>query len=97
MTWITVAEPPFASMDQLDEVLTQLPTAPDGMQARYIGTAGDGSLRIVSFWESQAHADRFATEVLGPVLAKALAPEPAGTPSTTGVAVAREYVRQPVG
>ena len=69
---------------------------PDGLEARYVGTADDGTLRIVTLWESKAHAERFFTETLGPVLAKALGPEPVGAPEAVGIDVARSYVREPV-
>ena len=53
-------------------------------------------LRVVTLWESKAHADRFFAETLGPALAKALGPEPVGAPEIIGIDVARSYVRQPV-
>lgn len=96
MTWITVATPSFASLSQIDAVLTQLDGPPDGMEARYIGTADDGKLRVVSVWQSKAHADRFLSEKLGPAVAKALGPEPVGAADLTGIAVERTYVAQPV-
>lgn len=43
-------------------------------------------------WESKDHADRFFREVLGPVLARVLGPEPAGAPTTTGMEVLREFI-----
>ena len=61
------------------------------------GTADDGTLRVISLWESKAHADRFFTEKLGPALAKVLGPEPVGAPTAVGIDVARTYARQPVG
>ncbi|HEV2071408.1 MAG TPA: hypothetical protein VGR26_16590 [Acidimicrobiales bacterium] len=36
---------------ELDAALTQLDGAPDGMEERYIGTADDGKLRVVSLWQ----------------------------------------------
>ena len=95
MTWITVATPPFASIEQFDRIVEQFDGAPDGMEARYVGTTDDG-LRVITLWESKAHADRFFTETLGPLLAKALGPEPAGRPAMYGIDVARSYVHQPV-
>ena len=53
MAWITVATPPFASIEQVDAVLAHLDGAPDGMEERYIGTADDGELRGVSLWQSK--------------------------------------------
>ena len=96
MAWIAVATPSFASIEQVDAVLAQLDAAPDGMEERYIGTADDGKLRVVSLWRSKAHAERFFAEKLGPVLAKALGPEPTGAPEILGIDVQRSYVRQPV-
>ncbi|HEX2698773.1 MAG TPA: hypothetical protein VHM89_01035 [Acidimicrobiales bacterium] len=95
--WITVATPPFTSIDQVDAVLAQLPAAPEGMEARYVGTTADGELRIVSLWKSRDHADRFFVDTLGPVLAKVLAPEPVGISQALGIEVARRYESQPVG
>lgn len=94
MQWITVATPPFTSIEQFDEVLAQLGEAPDGLEARYAGTADDGKLRVITLWESKAHADRFFAERLGPALANALGPEPVGMPEAVGVDVARRYSRR---
>ena len=94
--WITVATPPFRSLEQFDQVMANLPGEPDGLQARYVGTTDDG-VRVVTLWESKAHADRFLAEVLGPTLARVLGPEPVGAPTFTGIDVARSYVRQRVG
>ncbi|MPZ97207.1 MAG: hypothetical protein GEU96_20405 [Propionibacteriales bacterium] len=96
MQWITVATPPFNSIEQFDAVLAQAGGEPDGLEARHVGTADDGKLRVVTQWESKAHADRFFAETLGPVLAKVLGPEPAGAPKVVGIDVARSYVREPV-
>jgi hypothetical protein len=96
MTWITVATPPFASIEQVDAALAQLDGAPDGLEARYIGAAGDGTLRVVSLWQSKAHADRFFAEQLGPVLAKVLGPEPLGASNVLGMDVQRSYVSESV-
>lgn len=95
MQWIAVSTPPFESLEQVGDVMSQMNGEPDGLEARYIGTA-DGSPRIVTVWESKAHADRFFAETLGPILAKALGPDPAGKPEIVGIDVARSYVRQPV-
>ena len=77
-------------------MLAQLDGAPDGMEERYIGTAEDGKLRVVSLWQSKAHAARFFAEKLGPALAKVLGPEPVGASGIVGIDVQRSYVRQPV-
>jgi hypothetical protein len=95
MKWITIGTPPFRSIEQLDSVFSRLGDVP-GLHARYAGTAQDGTLRVVVLWESKAHADRFFAETLGPALAKALGPEPVGTPEVIGIDVARRYVREPV-
>ncbi|MGH3996042.1 MAG: hypothetical protein ACRDTJ_01090 [Pseudonocardiaceae bacterium] len=95
MQWITVATPPFGSIEQFDAVLAHLGGEPDGLEARYVGTAG-GTLRVVTLWKSKAHADRFFAEKLGPALAKVLGPEPAGAPEVVGIDVVRSYVREPV-
>lgn len=95
MQWIAVATPPFGSIEQFDKVMAQVGGEPDGLEARYVGTVGDG-LRVVTLWESKAHADRFFAERLGPALARTLGPEPVGSPEVIGIDVARSYVRQPV-
>ena len=95
MQWIAVVTPPFGSIEQFDAVLAQLGEEPDGLEARYVGTAS-GTLRVVTLWESKAHADRFFAERLGPALAKVLGPEPAGAPEVIGIDVVRSYVREPV-
>jgi hypothetical protein len=97
MQWIAVSTPPFESLEQVSGVMAQMNGEPDGLEARYIGTADGGSPRIVTVWESKAHADRFFSETLGPILAKTLGPEPMGKAEIVGIDVARSYVRQPVG
>ena len=94
--WITVATPPFTSLEQIDAVLAGLDGPPEGMEARYIGTTPDGELRVVALWESKAQAERFLSEKLGPALAKVLCPEPTGASDVVGIDVARGYVREPV-
>jgi hypothetical protein len=96
MKWITVAIPPFESIQQLDTVLANLGEEPDGLEARYAGTSDDGKLRVVTLWESKAHADRFYSETLGPLLAKVLGPEPVGAPEVVGIDVAHSYARESV-
>jgi hypothetical protein len=96
MQWITIATPPFGSIEQFDKVLAQVEEEPAGLQARYVGTADDGKLRIVNLWESKENADQFFAEKLGPALAKALGPEPVGRPEVVGIDVARSYVSEPV-
>jgi hypothetical protein len=92
MSWIAIATPPFASIEQFDQVMEHVGAEPDGLQARYVGSAPDG-LRVVTLWESKDAADRFFADRLGPALAKTLGPEPSGHPSVTGVEVARSYTR----
>lgn len=92
MQWIAIATPPFTSIERFDQVMSQLGGEPDGLQARYVGTSDDG-LRVVTLWESKAHADHFFTNRLGPALAKVLGPEPAGKPNVLGIEVARTYTR----
>ena len=94
--WITVATPPFRSIEQFDQVVAQIGDPPDGMLTRYAGTTEDGSLRVVSVWESKAHSDRFMMERLGPALATVLGPEPSGAPQALGIDVSRSYTPQPV-
>jgi hypothetical protein len=96
MQWIAVATPPFGSIEQFDEIVSQVDPQPAGLEARYAGTASDGTLRVVTLWESKQHADRFFSQTLGPALAKALGPEPVGAPEVLGIEVARSYTRQPV-
>ena len=95
MAWITVATPSFASIEQIDAVLAQLDGVPDGEEEHHIGTADDGTLRVVALWQSKAHAERFFAEKLGPAVAKALGPEPVGASEILGIDVQRSYVRQP--
>ena len=96
MQWITVATPSFASIDQVDAVISQLGGPPEGMEARYVGAAADGTLRVISLWESKAYADRFLAERLGPAVAKAVGPEAAGASELVGIDVTRSYTREPV-
>lgn len=95
MKWIAVATPPFSSIEQFDRVMSQLGEEPEGLEARYVGTSSEDGLRVVTLWESKAHADQFFTDRLGPALAKVLGPEPVGRPTVVGIEVARTYTRQP--
>ncbi len=97
MQWITVAAPPFQSIEQFDKVTASVDEAPpEGMQSRYVGTSDDGKLRVVALWETKAHADRFFAETLGPAVARVLGPEPVGRPEMYGIDVARSFVRESV-
>jgi hypothetical protein len=49
MQWITVATPPFESIDKFDALQAKMSGAPDGLEARYVGTI-DGKLRVGSVW-----------------------------------------------
>jgi hypothetical protein len=92
MKWITVATPPFNSIEVFDKVrAAHAGGEPDGLEARYVGTAEDGTLRVVALWQSKACADRFFAETIGPALAKVLGPEPAGAPELIGIDIARSY------
>jgi|EndMetStandDraft_3_1072993.scaffolds.fasta_scaffold1119293_2 heme-degrading monooxygenase HmoA len=94
--WITVATPPFDSIEKFDEVRAQIGTEPAGLQARYVGRADDGKLRSITVWRSKEDSDRFFTETLRPALAKVLGSEAVGRPEMVGVEVERTYVREPV-
>ncbi|ONH59901.1 hypothetical protein CcI49_14365 [Frankia sp. CcI49] len=96
MQWITIAVPPFDTVEQADAVFAQVGVEPAGLRARYVGAGPDGRLRVVALWESKAHADDFFATTLGPALARALGPEPAGRPEIIGIDVARAYVSQPI-
>ena len=87
--WLTIATPPTRSLDQLDAVMGA--ASPDGLRARYACQA-EGEFRVIAVWESKEHADRFFREVLGPVIARVLGPEPSGAPAMTGMEVLREFV-----
>ncbi|MGQ0575200.1 MAG: hypothetical protein ACT4RN_13485 [Pseudonocardia sp.] len=93
MTYLTVVDDaPVRTVANLDRLMTEFLTEPEGLAARYAGTV-DGRLCIVAVWDSRAHADRFLTERLGPALARLLGPEPAGCPTELGVQVEHSYVR----
>ncbi|WP_188134637.1 hypothetical protein [Lentzea indica] len=86
--WLTIATPPTQSLDQLDKIMGSV--APDGLRARYVCQA-DGKFQVIAVWDSKEHADRFFREVLGPILARVLGPEPSGAPAVTGMEVLREF------
>ncbi|MGI8723052.1 MAG: hypothetical protein ACR2JG_12585 [Geodermatophilaceae bacterium] len=97
MQWITIATPPFPSVEQFDKVTEAVDHAnPEGMEGRYVGTTDDGKLRVVTLWTTKAHADQFFANTLGPALARALGPEPVGRPEVYGIDVDRSYVRESV-
>ena len=96
MTYITVVTPPFDDVERFDETVRRLDGPHDGLEARYVGRADDGRLRVITLWESKAHADRFFAQTLGPLLARTLGPEPRGEVHKVGMDVARDYVRADV-
>jgi hypothetical protein len=96
MKWMTIGTPPFDSIETLDRIRGELDATQYGLEASYAGTAEDGTLRVVTVWESKEHADRFFTEVLGPTLARVLAPEPVGAQQVVGVQVERISTANPV-
>ncbi|HEX8868019.1 MAG TPA: hypothetical protein VF821_20330 [Lentzea sp.] len=87
--WLTIATPPTQSLEKLDQAMGA--AIPDGLRARY-ACRSDDKFQIIAVWETKDHADRFFREVLGPILARVLGPEPAGAPSVTGMEVLREFV-----
>ena len=97
MAHMTIAKPPLKSIDAFRKVMAAVGDEPDGLQARYVGTTDDGSVRVVAIWESQAHAQRFLTEKLAPAFTKALGPEPHGLPEVIHVELADTYNRELVG
>lgn len=97
MQWITIATPPFPSIEQFDKVTASVDEmAPEGMEGRYVGTTDGDTLRVVTLWTTKAHADQFFAHTLGPALVRALGPEPVGRPEVYGIDVARSYVLESV-
>ncbi len=95
--WITVATPSFSSIDQVDAVIAQLDGARRAWRLATSGPPATAPSAVVSLWQSQAHAERFLTEKLGPAVAKALGPEPEGAADLLGIDIQRACVAQPVG
>lgn len=93
--WMLVATPPFTTVEQFDAVC-EAAGEPDGMRARYCG-ATDGTLRVVTLWDSREHAERFVSQRLGPALASVLGPEPAGKPEMLGLELVRSWEPARVG
>lgn len=85
MTVITIAKPPAGDLAHLQQIidLACRPEEPAGLLARYAGAADDGTLRVVAHWETREAALDFFANRLGPAVAQALAPEPAGRPEVT--------------
>lgn len=93
MEYITVVlDAPIGSVQKLDKLMAEIGHEPEGLVARYAGTV-EGRLGIVGIWDSEADADRFFTQELGPALAKVLGPEPAGLPQEKRLNVEHRYVR----
>lgn len=90
-----MAIPAFGTIEQFDKVCEHLGEERGGQVARYAETAEDGKLRVVSRWESKAHADRFFADMLDPARDKALRSY-VGAPEVVGIDIARSYVREPV-
>ncbi len=94
MTYVTVVDDsPAGTIENLDKLMSDILAEPDGLVARYAGTA-DGKLCIVAIWDSREHAETFMRTRLGPGLRQLLGDAaPASPPHTVGVEVEHCYVR----
>jgi len=92
--WITVGTPSFTDITLFDRIVDEVGGIPEGMLARYVGTAEDGNLRVIVLWETREQSERFYVERLGPAFARIMG-EPAGRPNVYGVTVERSYTPQP--
>lgn len=93
MSVVTIATPPFATLEAFREVMSQQGAGePEGLIARYVGEA-DGQLRIVAVWESKELALGFFAGRLAPALEKMGVAS--SLPQTTWVQVLDTYVREP--
>jgi len=87
--WMLIATPPITTVEQFDAVC-EIAGEGEGMRARYCGAA-EGSLRVVTLWDSREHAERFVAERLGPALATVLGPDPSGRPELIGLELVRSW------
>jgi hypothetical protein len=72
---ILIPDGDLESFRAVDEALPT--TRPAGLVARYVGTTSDG-LVVTAVWSSKVDADRFGTEVLGPVVRRVHGEAPDG-------------------
>ena len=94
--YLVIATPTPQTMELIDAVLAEVGGPPEGMAERFVGTADDGSFRIVTLWDSKQHAERFFADELGPALARVLGPEVTGASWQLGLDIVRHHTRQPV-
>lgn len=93
MTYVTVVDDsPAGTVENLDKLMTDILSEPDGLAARYAGMV-DGKLCIVAVWDSREHAEAFMTQRLGPGLGRLLGEAPTVPPRKLGIEVEHTYVR----
>ena len=92
MAYMHIVTDPRRSIESFEKVVAELGGEPECLIARFAGEL-DGALHVVSVWDSKEEAEVFFAERLGPAIAKQLAPEPTGTPSTVDVEVQNTYLR----
>jgi hypothetical protein len=78
MTYLQSILIPDGDLESFRAVDEALPTTrPAGLIARYVGCT-DAGLVVTAIWSSKVDADRFGTEVLGPVVRRVHTEVPAG-------------------
>ncbi len=93
MSYVTVVDDsPAGTVENLEKLMTDILSEPDGLAARYAGMV-DGKLCIVALWDSRDQADAFMTQRLGPGLRALLGTAPSAPPHAVGVEVEHSYVR----
>ncbi len=67
MPYVHCSRVPGRTLADYHTVNTALPGRPEGRLVSVAGEA-DGALHVIDIWDCRAHADRFTTETLFPVM-----------------------------
>jgi hypothetical protein len=85
MAVIRIVRPPMVTAETYEAVNEKAGVNENPPEGLIVHTAGDvdGQWQIVDVWESEADADRFGAERLGPAIEAVMGAAPPGPPPTT--------------
>ena len=58
MSILTIATPPFTSIEEFKRLMTAVGPEPDGLEARYV-VRNENGYRVVAVWQSREHLEAF--------------------------------------
>ena len=86
MAYVRIIQPPQVTAEVYDRVNAETGVEQDPPEGLLFHCAGevDGGWQIVDAWESEAHAQRFDEERLGPAIERVMGMRPPGPPPGSG-------------